>query len=135
MWVCAPRPANNASGLTLHFLDVGQGDGAVIRTPGGRWVVVDAGPRRGSADAGRRVMVPFLTGKGVRELAVVVVSHAHADHIGGIESVLDRFRVGLVLEPDQRSCWGAAPIHPVTGSCRRSMDVVQDDVVALLRKT
>jgi len=47
-------------------------------------------------------MVPFLTGKGVRELAVVVVSHAHADHLGGIESVLDRFRVGLVLEPGER---------------------------------
>jgi competence protein ComEC len=101
-WAWAPRAANTASGLTLHFLDVGQGDGAVLRTPRGHWIVIDAGPRTGSTDAGRRVVVPFLAREGVRELAAVVVSHAHADHLGGIESVLGRFKVGMVLEPGER---------------------------------
>ncbi len=86
-------------GLALHFLDVGQGDGAALRTPGGRWIVIDAGPAGDRGDAGRRVMVPFLERRGARELAAIVVSHAHADHLGGVPALLGRFPVGIVLEP------------------------------------
>jgi competence protein ComEC len=99
LWVWAPRSANAGSGLTLHFLDVGQGDGAVIRTPAGRWILIDAGPRNDRNDAGRRVVVPFLASHGARDLAVAIVSHAHADHLGGVPSVLDRFPAGMVMEP------------------------------------
>ena len=86
-------------GLALHFLDVGQGDGAVLRTPGGRWIVIDAGPAGERDDAGRRVVAPFLERQGVRALAAIVVSHAHADHLGGVPALLGRFPVGVVLEP------------------------------------
>jgi competence protein ComEC len=86
-------------GLALHFLDVGQGDGAVLRTPGGRWIVIDAGPAGEHDDAGRRVVAPFLQRQGVRGLAAIVVSHAHADHVGGVPALLRRFPVGVVVEP------------------------------------
>jgi competence protein ComEC len=86
-------------GLALHFLDVGQGDGAVLRTPGGRWIVIDAGPAGGRSDAGRRVMAPFLERRGARALAAIVVSHAHADHVGGVPALLERFPVGMIIEP------------------------------------
>jgi competence protein ComEC len=99
LWGWATGSANAGSGLTLHFLDVGQGDGAVLRTPAGRWIVIDAGPRTDRSDAGRRVIAPFLARQGARELAVVFVSHAHADHLGGIPAVLDRFHAGMVIEP------------------------------------
>jgi competence protein ComEC len=102
LWSWSSPPANSSSGLALHFLDVGQGDGAVLRTPGGRWVLIDAGPRSGHSDAGRRVVAPFLASQGARQLAVVVVSHAHADHLGGIPSVLDRFQAQMVIEPGER---------------------------------
>jgi competence protein ComEC len=85
--------------LALHFLDVGQGDGAVIRTPLGHWIVVDAGPVGDRADAGRRVVAPFLSRQGAHSLALVVISHAHADHLGGVPAVLSRLRAGLVIEP------------------------------------
>jgi competence protein ComEC len=78
---------------------VGQGDAAVLRTPSGRWIVIDAGPRNDRSDAGRRVMVPFLARQGARELAAAFVSHAHADHLGGMPTVLDRFRADIVIEP------------------------------------
>src|SRR5256714_801346 len=51
--------------LTVHFLDVGQGDAAALRTPNGRWIVIDGGPRTPERDAGRRVVVPFLRDQGV----------------------------------------------------------------------
>ncbi len=94
----APTP-DEGSGLTLHFLDVGQGDAAVIRTPGGRFVLVDAGPRSATFDAGRRVVVPFLARRGARSLAAAVLSHAHADHLGGMLAVADRVRPEVVLDP------------------------------------
>jgi competence protein ComEC len=102
LWAWAPRAAHTGSGLALHFLDVGQGDAAVIRTPAGRWVLIDAGPRSVHSDAGRRVIVPFLAGQRVRNLAAVIVSHAHADHLGGVSSVLDRFDASVVMEPGER---------------------------------
>ena len=87
------------SGLALHFLDVGQGDGIAIRTPGGHWVMVDGGPRTGRWDAGRRTVVPFLRRHGVKRLAAVVVTHADADHLGGIPSIVGAVPTGIVLEP------------------------------------
>jgi competence protein ComEC len=102
LWAWAPRSADTGSGLALHFLDVGQGDGALLRTPAGHWVLVDAGPRGERNDAGRRVVVPFLASHGARELAVAFVSHAHADHLGGVPAVLARFRAGLVVEPGEQ---------------------------------
>jgi competence protein ComEC len=99
LWAWAPDSANSGSGLALHFLNVGQGDGAVLRTPGGRWVLIDAGPRGDHVDAGRRVMAPFLAMQGARRLAMVIVSHAHTDHLGGVSSVLERYPAALVVEP------------------------------------
>jgi competence protein ComEC len=94
-----PAAGNAERGLTLHFLDVGQGDGAAIRTPAGRWLLVDLGPRTAGSDAGRRVIVPFLARHGVRRLEAVVLSHGHLDHLGGAEAILDRFPAGVVLDP------------------------------------
>src|SRR2546422_386897 len=48
--------------LTVHFLDVGQGDAAALRTPNGRWMVIDGGPRTSQGDAGRRGVGPCLRG-------------------------------------------------------------------------
>ena len=87
--------------MTLYFLPVGQGDGAAIRTPRGRWIVIDAGPRQAAYDAGARVVVPFLRRQGAGRLAVLVMSHAHADHIGGMPAVLRAFPVDLALETGQ----------------------------------
>jgi competence protein ComEC len=85
--------------LALHFLDVGQGDAAAIRTPGGHWILVDAGPADERADAGRRVVAPFLQRQGARSLTLAVVSHAHADHLGGLPAVMARLPTGMVIEP------------------------------------
>jgi competence protein ComEC len=87
--------------LTLHVLDVGQGDAIAMRTPRGRWVLVDAGPRSAAGDAGRAVVVPFLRRQGVQRLAVLVVSHGDADHLGGAPAVLRQLDPELVLEPGQ----------------------------------
>ena len=87
--------------LTVHFLDVGQGDAAALRTPNGRWIVIDGGPRTPERDAGRRVVVPFLRGQGVGRVAVLVATHGDADHLGGLPAVVESFDPELVLEPGE----------------------------------
>jgi competence protein ComEC len=54
-------------------------------------------------DAGKRVVVPFLRRQGVRRLSAVVVSHLHADHLGGVPAVLERFPADVVIEPGDLS--------------------------------
>ena len=87
--------------LTVHFLDVGQGDAVALRTPAGRWILIDGGPHTPQGDAGRRVVVPFLRRHGAGGVALVVATHAHADHVGGLPAVLDALAVDLVLDPGE----------------------------------
>jgi competence protein ComEC len=87
--------------LSLHFLAVGQGDAIAIRTPGGRWILVDGGPLTPRYDAGARVVEPFLRSRGVRRLDLVVLSHADADHLGGLPAVLRRVPAAAVIEPGE----------------------------------
>src|SRR2546427_11836842 len=87
--------------LTVNFLDVGQGDAAVLRTPNGRWIVIDGGPRIPGSDAGRRVVVPFLRRHGAGRGGLVVATHGDADHLGGSPAVVETFQPELVLEPGE----------------------------------
>src|SRR6266513_672694 len=87
--------------LTVHFLDVGQGDAAALRTPNGRWIVIDGGPRTPERDAGRRGVVPFLRDQGVGRVAMGCHHHGDADHLGGLPAVVEAFPPELVLEPGE----------------------------------
>lgn len=77
------------------FLDVGQGDAAVVRLPGGEVMLIDGGGFRDpSADMGEAVIGPVLDRMGVRRVDYIVLSHPHQDHIGGLAYVMAHFRVG-----------------------------------------
>jgi competence protein ComEC len=72
----------------VTFLDVGQGDASVLRLPGGEIVLIDGGPGTDAA-----ILVPFLLRQGVSRIALVVLSHPHPDHAGGLAEVVRRFTV------------------------------------------
>jgi competence protein ComEC len=71
----------------LHVIDVGQGDAIAIRTRRGRWLLVDAGRAWRGGDAGRTTIVPYLRRRG-GQLETFVLTHPHADHVGGAATVL-----------------------------------------------
>jgi competence protein ComEC len=87
--------------MHVAFLDVGQGDAAVVVTPRGRAVVIDAGPASAVSDAGRRVVVPYLARRGITAIDLLILSHAHRDHFGGATALATALPVGAVLEPGE----------------------------------
>ena len=86
-----PSAGHPAPAVEVHMLDVGQGDAIALRSPRGRWVVIDAGRAWSSGDAGRGTVIPHLRRRG-RDVAVLVLTHPHADHIGGAASVVRALR-------------------------------------------
>ncbi len=82
----------------LHMLDVGQGDAFALRTGRGRWIVIDAGRSWIGGDAGRSVVAPYLARRG-GALALFVLSHPHADHVGGAASLFALLRPDRFLDP------------------------------------
>lgn len=72
----------------VHFIDVGQGDAALLLS-GGQAVLVDAGTSQ-SADS----LVRYLQELGVTELYAAIATHPHADHIGGMAQVIEAFPIG-----------------------------------------
>lgn len=87
----------NHKELQVHFIDVGQGDSALIITPHGRAFMLDTGGvREGGYDIGRMVDVPYLWHYGVRQLDYIFLTHAHDDHAGGVKGILAKLPVGAI---------------------------------------
>jgi competence protein ComEC len=90
-----PRPVL----LELTAIDVGQGDSLLVIFPNGAKMLVDGGGHlqfgrasRSSLDTGEDVVSPYLWSRGISQLDVVVATHAHQDHIGGLPAILENFR-------------------------------------------
>ncbi len=90
-----PRPTGavgRTAGAGVTFLDVGQGDAALLRDTSGAYVLLDGGKDDG-------VLAEGLRSRGIRYLEAVVVSHLEIDHIGGLEGALEVCGVGMLLYP------------------------------------
>jgi competence protein ComEC len=99
----------------VTFLDVGQGDSAVIELPDGQAVLIDGGGRYERFDIGKNVVAPFLWSRGIRHLDHVIGTHQQLDHVGGLVWVLRHMSVGQY--------WG--------GGIERSEQFVEDLTAAL----
>ncbi|MBO8168802.1 MAG: DNA internalization-related competence protein ComEC/Rec2 [Thermoanaerobacteraceae bacterium] len=88
------------SRLQVVFLDVGQGDAALITMPGGKHVLVDAaGGGYGDFEVGRDRLVPALQRLGVRKIDLFINSHPDRDHVGGIFAVVAALPIELAVLP------------------------------------
>lgn len=99
-----PR-AMDRDGL-IQFIDVGQGDSILIRTPEGKHLLVDGGGtvafrkkgeewkiRKDPYEVGQKLLVPLLKQRGVHKLDAVILTHADQDHSGGLQAVLEQIPV------------------------------------------
>ena len=86
--------------VEVLMIDVGQGDAIALRSPRGRWLLVDAGPPlRAGQDPGAHPVVRALRARGVGRLEAFVLTHPDLDHIGGATAVIASFDIGTVYDP------------------------------------
>ncbi len=122
-----PTPRIVSSKLEITAIDVGQGDSLLVVSPEGRTMLIDGGgaigPFRGEFDFGEDVVSPYLWARGLDHLDVVVLTHAHDDHIGGLPRVIENFH--------PRELW--IGINPETTALTRLYRVAAANHVQVLR--
>jgi competence protein ComEC len=79
---------------TIEFLDVGQGDSILIRSPEGKTALIDAGPSNG--------VMQSLKAKGLTSIDLVAVSHHHSDHYGGMRQVIEHYKPKYFLATNSK---------------------------------
>lgn len=86
-------PTTQADSLSVHYIDVGQADCALLEC-GGQYMIIDGGNVDDSD-----LVVTYLQDQGVEQLHTVVCTHAHEDHVGGLAAVLAVYPTEQILSP------------------------------------
>ncbi|MFA5105086.1 MAG: DNA internalization-related competence protein ComEC/Rec2 [Candidatus Margulisiibacteriota bacterium] len=94
LWLGFSRPMSASRDLTVTVLDVGQGDTIFIRTPDDHKILIDGGV----AKMGKAVVLPFLQRNGINDIDLLVLTHPHDDHVGGLCDVVGSIKVKQVLD-------------------------------------
>lgn len=86
----------------ITFVNVGQGDGAIIELPKGERIIVDGGggEEYSDYDAGEKVFLPYLSNEGLFRIDMAIVSHFHKDHCLGTIAAMKNMNVHTVAMPD-----------------------------------
>ncbi len=110
-WITQPAgpPPITSDEVRLTILDVGKGDSIVLESPGGIVIVVDSGGK----DMDSRVIGPYLRSRGIRRIALLLLTHPHPDHVGGAPGVIRDFSPSTVVDN------GFRPDHPLVRRYRR----------------
>ncbi len=88
--------------LTITFFDVGTADAALVTTPAGEHILIDGGTRQG----GEKVAM-FLKSRGIKSLDIVIATHPHPDHVGGLAQIIREFEVKTLYDSGmQYDCEG-----------------------------
>jgi competence protein ComEC len=88
--------------LRVTFVDVGQGDAALLDLPDGRLMLIDAGGNPGGGpDPGERALLPLLAARRRERIDIAVITHPHPDHYGGLRALLSRIPIGEVWDSGQ----------------------------------
>lgn len=88
-------PAAFEGNLTVSFLEAGQGDSEFVEFPGGKCMLIDASIKDMGDD-----IVDYIRSRGYDKIDYAVATHPHADHIGGMQQVVENFEIGTFYMPE-----------------------------------
>lgn len=93
----SPQGLNETSNhlLKVHYIDVGQADSILVQTPSGKVMLIDAG---NNADGD--MIVSYLKSQGIGRIDILVGTHPHEDHIGGMDTVINGLDIGKIYIPN-----------------------------------
>jgi competence protein ComEC len=117
------RRALSATDLRVTFLDVGQGDAALLETQGHVALIDAGGSIGGGPDPGALAVLPLLAARRITHLDWVVLSHPHPDHYGGLRAVLDGVSVGELWDNGQAEAEATdaeSPVAQLLASAQRN---------------
>ncbi len=90
--LCLPASIYNRGVAETVFIDVGQGDSILFKTPKGKFILVDGGGSEFYDAASTRLM-PYLHHRGIREIYMAINTHPDTDHLTGLEKVAEELQV------------------------------------------
>jgi competence protein ComEC len=93
--------------IYFDLLDVGQGLSTVIRTKN-HVLIYDTAPAYEKRVIAESTLIPFLRGKGIKEISRLIISHPHADHAGGVDSLIQAFEIYDILTTEPKHWQGAS---------------------------
>lgn len=116
----SPSAPVSGGEVQFHFIDVGQGDAALIRTEAGD-ILIDAGTNSSEDE-----LKAYLDSMGVQDIEYAVFTHPHEDHIGGADMVLNTYNVKCVILPDATS---------TSKTFERMMDAIETEKCEVMEAT
>jgi competence protein ComEC len=78
--------------VSIYFLDVGQGDASIIVAPDGKVVIIDSGPNES-------LILSYLQNLGISQIDLLIATHAHADHITGMDKIIAKYKPKAFIDP------------------------------------
>ncbi|MCL1824293.1 MAG: MBL fold metallo-hydrolase [Oscillospiraceae bacterium] len=105
-----------SEGVSVHFIDVGQGDCALIITPENN-ILIDSGERDYC-----NAVLNYLKTQNVKKLDFVIASHPHSDHIGGLGFIIDELGAERIIMPDVKD-----ELVPTTSSFNKLIDSIYEN--------
>ena len=88
--------------LRVTVFDVQQGDAALIETPNGKTILIDAGVWSPGYNSGESILLPHFEESGIKKIDAVILSHPHADHIGGILDLIEGIPIAHIYNSGYR---------------------------------
>ena len=78
--------------VSIYFLDVGQGDSSIIIAPDDKVVMIDSGPNES-------LILSYLQNLGISHIDLLIATHAHADHISGMDKIIEKYKPKAFIDP------------------------------------
>ena len=91
-------PSGKNNYLSIHTIDVGQGDSILIQTPNSKNILIDGGD-----DNSNSIVSSYLKKQNVKNIDYIIATHFDSDHIGGLDNIIDKFNVSNIYVPNYES--------------------------------